>query len=196
MPRPEFFFASFLRTFIFSSLFPHDLHLVFCWVLSNFSSIYHVFMRLFYISLLKFSFSLLRFLILSYFHVILCVISKVCRLKYPDSYFSIHSYLPDFVAFLFVVMLIMLLIAAVISFLFLFKAHFSSLWIVKSTQYSMLANLVLSFWRNRESLCHLSSVIPCGSLSVFLGQWVPLLSIFRIVQSILQGGMNMCSVFW
>ena len=69
-------------------LLPHDLHKLFCCVLSINDLIYLVLMALFHGSREKDSLSLLWFLFLCHVQVISCAISSVCRLNYPYSYFS------------------------------------------------------------------------------------------------------------
>ena len=69
------------------SLSPHNLHLLFCCILSIFALTLLVLMVLFCAAIRRDSVSLLWFSFLSHVQVFLCEISVVCRLKYPYSYF-------------------------------------------------------------------------------------------------------------
>ena len=73
---------------IVSSLSPHNLHLLFCCVLSILALIWLVLMALFCVAIKRNSVSLLRFPFLSYIYVFLCEMSLVNRLKHPKSCFS------------------------------------------------------------------------------------------------------------
>ena len=65
------------------SLLPHNLHLLFCCVLSILALIWLVLMALFDASIRKDSVSLLRFPLLSHVHVFSCEMLLICRLKGP-----------------------------------------------------------------------------------------------------------------
>ena len=75
---------------IVSSLSPHNLHLLFCCVLSILALIWLVLMALFWDVIRRESVSLLRFLFISHIHVFSSEMSLVSRLKRPYNCFSSH----------------------------------------------------------------------------------------------------------
>ena len=81
---------SLIMCLIISSLSPHNLYLLFCFVLSILALIWLVLMALFCAAIRRNSVSLLRFPFISYVHVFLCEISLFSRLKRPLSGFSCH----------------------------------------------------------------------------------------------------------
>ena len=74
---------SLIMWLIVSSLSPHKLHLLFCWVLSVFALIWLVLMALFCAAMRRDLVSLLNFSFLSHVHVFSCEMSLVSRLKRP-----------------------------------------------------------------------------------------------------------------
>ena len=72
---------------IVSSQSPHNQHLLFCYVLCILTLIKLVFMALICAAIRSDSVSIKRFLFLSNIKLLSCQISRVCRLKYPYSWF-------------------------------------------------------------------------------------------------------------
>ena len=66
-----------------SSLSPHNLHFLFCCVLSIFSLIWLVLMALFWVAISRDSVSLLKFPFLGHAQIFSCEISFISRLKRP-----------------------------------------------------------------------------------------------------------------
>ena len=84
---------SLIMRLIVSSVSPHDLHLLFCWVLSILALIWFLLIALFCAAIRSYSVSLYRFLFFNHVQVFSCVKSLVSRLKRPESCFSSHFYL-------------------------------------------------------------------------------------------------------
>ena len=76
---------SLIMWLIVSSLSPHNLHLLFCCVLSILALIWLVLMALFCAAVRRGSVSLLRFPFLSHVYIFSCKMSLVSRLKSPCS---------------------------------------------------------------------------------------------------------------
>ena len=97
-----FFCANLLHSLItwlmVSSLFPHNLHLLFCCVLSILAWIWLVLRALFSAAIRRVSVSLLRFLFLSQVHVFSCKMLFNSRIKRPLSCFSSHFVGPHVVS--------------------------------------------------------------------------------------------------
>ena len=72
---------SLIMRLMVSALSPHNLHLLFCCVLSIFALIWLLLMALFCAAIGKDSVSLLRFPFLSHVHVFLCEMLLISRLK-------------------------------------------------------------------------------------------------------------------
>ena len=106
-----------------------NLHLLHCCVLLIFPLIWLVLMALFCAARRD---SVVPFR--SYASAFLYLISPVCRLKYPYSYFSSHFCSLVFIVFLYVLMLPMLLLAVLISLSLFFLMHFLNIYIEASTQ--------------------------------------------------------------
>ena len=68
---------------IVSSLSPHNLHFLFCYILSIFALIWLVLMALFCAAIRRDSVSLLRFPFISYVHIFSCEMLLVSHLKCP-----------------------------------------------------------------------------------------------------------------
>ena len=106
------FGASLLQSLIIwlidSSLSPHNLHLLFCSILSILALIWLVFIALFCAAMNRDSVSLLRFPLFSQVHVFLCEMSLVSHLKHPYSCFSSH--------FSFLVILVLLILVSSVLF--------------------------------------------------------------------------------
>ena len=83
---------SLIMWLIAASLSPHNLHLLFCCVLSILVLIWLVLMAFFCAAIRRDSISLLRFSFLSHVHVFSCDMSFLCRLKRPSSCFSSHLF--------------------------------------------------------------------------------------------------------
>ena len=81
---------SLIMWLITSSLLPHHLYLLFCYILSILALIWLVLMTLFCAAIRRDSVSLLRFPFYSHDQVFSCEMSLVCYLKCPCSYFSSH----------------------------------------------------------------------------------------------------------
>ena len=96
------------------SLSPHNLHLLFCRILSILALTYLVLMVLFCAAINKDSVSLKRFPFFRHVQVFSWEISLVYRLKYPYTCFSTHFFLVIFV--LLKLVLSLLFLEAVISF--------------------------------------------------------------------------------
>ena len=116
---------------IVSSLSPHNLHLLFCCILSILALIWLVLMALFCTAIRRDSVSLLRFPFFSHVHIFSCEMSLVSRLKHPYSCFSSHFYF----------LVIFILLIFVLSVLFLVVVISLPL-INTSTLFSMLASLL------------------------------------------------------
>ena len=133
------FYANLLYSIIMrvtiSFLSPHNLHLFFCYVFSIFPSVWLVLMALFSAAIKRDSVSFLKFHFLNHVKVFSLSTSPVCLLKYPYICFSSNFRFLVFVAFLFV---LILLLDTVISFslLFLMDSLISS--IDTSISFSML----------------------------------------------------------
>ena len=80
---------SLLMLLMVSSLLPHSLYLLFCWVLSMLALIWLVLMALFYTAIRSDFVSLLNFLFLGHVQVLLCKMF-ISRLKRPQRCFSSH----------------------------------------------------------------------------------------------------------
>ena len=83
---------SLIMWLIVSSLAPHNLHFLFCSILSILALIWLVLMALFCAAIRRDSVSLLRSLFLRHFQVFSCEMSLVCRLKCQYSCFSFHFF--------------------------------------------------------------------------------------------------------
>ena len=115
---------SFIMLLIISSLSPHSLHQLFCYVYSCFDI---VIIALFCAAIRRDSVSLLRLPFLNNVQVFSCKISLFCRLKCSYSYFSFHfCFLIIFV--LLMLELSVLFLIAVISFLCIFNTIFESFY--------------------------------------------------------------------
>ena len=152
---------------IVSSLSLHNLHLLFCCILSTFALTYLVLMTLFCAAIRRDSISLLRLPFLSRVNVFSCEISLVCCLKYPNSCFSSHFFLFSFV--LLVLVLSELFWVALTS---LPSALFLCILLVVVSMYRRYVEgwwvLFLLFLTHRVCLCHLYDVRAYASLLVFL----------------------------
>ena len=125
--------------FIVPSLSPHDLHLLFCCVLSLLALIWLFLMALFCAAFWRDSVSQKKFPFVSHIHVFTCEMSLVNHLKLPQSRFPSH--------FCFLVICILLdvelselFLVGVISLLLPFSLYSSSLCIDVSTLSSMLTS--------------------------------------------------------
>ena len=74
---------SFIMWLIISSLSPHSLYLLFCWVLSILTLIWLVLLALFGAAIRKDSVSLLKFPFLSHVQVFWCEMLFISRLEWP-----------------------------------------------------------------------------------------------------------------
>ena len=126
------------------SLSPHNLHLLFCWVLSNLGLIWLVLMAFFYVAIRRDSVSLLKSPFLGHVHVFSCEILLISRLKRPWSCFS-----SDFCFLVIVVLLVcalsVLFPVAVIIPSLRFSMKSSNRCIDASTLSLMLTSHLLSF---------------------------------------------------
>ena len=89
-----FFCANLLHSLIMwlmvSSLSQHNLHLLFCCVLSILALIRLILMALFYAAIRRDSVSLLKFSLISHVQVFSCEMLFISHLKCPWSFFSSH----------------------------------------------------------------------------------------------------------
>ena len=81
---------SIIMWLIVSSLSPHSLHLLFCWVLSILALILLVLMALFCATIRRDSVSILKFPFLTHVLVLSCEMVFISRLKRPQSCFVSH----------------------------------------------------------------------------------------------------------
>ena len=95
-----------------SSLSPHNLHLLFCWVLSILALIWLVLIALFYAAIRRDSVSLLRFPFLSHVQV-LSYKMFISRLKRPCSCFPSHFCFLVLVILLSIVLSVLFLMAVI-----------------------------------------------------------------------------------
>ena len=179
------FFASLLYSLtvrlIFSSLSPHNLHLLFCCILSIFAWL----LGSFVLCCHQKRFSLSSKIFLSHVLIFSCEISLVCHLKHPWSCFS--SYL------CFLVLDVLLDSGCCNeSFFALFYVIFeSSCGCIVTTVNVHVSSFSFFFWQIWSVFCYISDVRPYASPLAFLssGSIVEVLtrSISRIVPRILQG---------
>ena len=96
-----------------SSLSPHNLHLLICYVLSILVLIWLVLMVLFCAAIRRDSVSLLRFPFLSHVYVFSCAMLLISRLKRPWSCFSFHFCFLVIVVLLVLVLFVLFLVAII-----------------------------------------------------------------------------------
>ena len=96
-----------------SSLSPHSLHLIFCWVLSILALMWLVLMALFCATIRRDSVSLLKFPFLSHVQVFSCGMLFISRLKRLWSCFSFHFCFLVFVILLSIVLSVLFLMAVI-----------------------------------------------------------------------------------
>ena len=165
----------------------HNLHLLFCCILSISTSIQLVLMGLFSGAIWIISVSFSRFHFCNYVRILSCKILPICCLEYI--YSLPYHFCCQVIVVLFVLTISMLLLAALINPSWLFLMLSSSCRIdLSTTLCSMFANpLPPSFLDTGGPfmLCSSSSIFLSSSSFVLL-----LLSIFRMIPSILQGWCN------
>ena len=98
---------SLIMWLIVSSLSPHNLHLLFCCIMSILTSTSLVLIMLFCDAVIRDSVSLTRFPFLSHVQVFSCLISLVCHLKYLYCCFS--SYFCFLVIFVLLILVLSVL---------------------------------------------------------------------------------------
>ena len=96
-----------------SSLSPHSLHLLFCFVLCILALIWLVLMALFCAAIRRDSVSLLKFPFLSHVQVLLCEMLFISRLNRPWGCFPSHFCFLVFVIVLFIVLSVLFLMAVI-----------------------------------------------------------------------------------
>ena len=115
---------SLIMWLIISSLSPHNLHLLFCYVLSIVALTLLVLMALFWVAIRKESVSLSRLPFPRHVQVFSCEILSACRLKYPYSCFSSNFCFLVIVVLLSIVLFVLFLVAVISLFmLFFVKGH-------------------------------------------------------------------------
>ena len=134
-----------------SSLSPHNLHLLFCCVLSNLALIWLVLMALFCAPIRRDSDSFLKFPLLGHVQVLSCEMFFISRLKRQWSCFPSHFCFLFFVILLSIVLSVLFLMA-VISPRSCFSMSSSSRCMDVSTLSSMLASLLLPSFLGTYSL--------------------------------------------
>ena len=154
-------FAAFDYSEIVSSLSPHDVHLLFCCVLSIFALTRLFLMALFCPAIRRASVFLLRFPFNNHVQLFSYSTSSVCPLKYPYSCFSFYFCFLVYVVYLSVYMLPSQQLIGVISLSLLFLLLPLSPCIDASTQSSVLANALPPFL-DTFILCHFAEVTPCA----------------------------------
>ena len=154
-----FLLDSLIMWLIASSPLPHNLFLIFYYVLSIFTLPWLIFIELFSGAMNRDSVSLLKFPFLYKFQVFSCQISSVCLLTYPYSCFSSHFYfLVIIVLLIFMLSMLFLVIVIILSLLFYvifesYRCYLQHWWV----------RFLLLFLIHRICLCHLSDVRSCAS---------------------------------
>ena len=154
-----------------SSLSPHNLHLLFCCVLSILALIWFVLMALFCAAIRRDSVSLLKFPFLSHVQVLSCEMLFISRLKRPWSCFSSYFFFL-FVVILLSIVLSVLFLMAVIRPLSCFSLLSSSRCMDVSTLSSVLASPLHPSFLDTYSLS--TSSLGCNALGMvisFLFLW-------------------------
>ena len=165
---------------------PHNLHLVFCCVLSILALIWLVHVALFCVAIRRDSISLLKFPFLNHVHIFSCEMLLISRLKPPQSCFSSHFRFLV-ISFLEILMLSVLFLRAVIS----FSPHFVIITIIPCESFytsigwwSFNRDWVTSLRKSPELfwLFWPSLTMPLSKLSRFF-HWFPIFPIFSIFYS-------------